>query len=67
MKVDGDHAIGSARSIKALEKFVMRNVLFQMKDRGGGHLILLEGEIYLMKINNLLQEKLQYSHKDKLN
>jgi len=67
MKDDGDHAIGSVQWMKALGKFVMRNVFLQMKDRSGGHLILLVGETYLiMKISNLLQHKLQSSHKDKL-
>ena len=40
MKDDGDSAIGSAQSMKALGKFAMRNVLLQMKDRGGGSLNL---------------------------
>jgi hypothetical protein len=44
----------------------MRNVLLQVKERVGGHLILLVGETYLMKISNLLQHKLHSSHKDKL-
>lgn len=65
MKDDGDHTIGSAQSMKALGKFVTRNFILQMKDRGGGHFILLVGEVCLMKISNLLQHKLQSSHKDR--
>jgi len=65
MKDDGDHTIGSVQSIKALGKFLMRNVLLQMKDQGGGHLILLVSEICLVKISNLLQPNLQSSHKDR--
>jgi hypothetical protein len=63
VKDDGDHAIGYAQWMTALGKFVMRNVLLQLKDRGGGHLILLVGETFLVKISYLLQHTLQYSRK----